>query len=341
MSMPEIINCPGTLAEGFSTYSPGCLRNVFNRKKVSHILPYNPPEENDKDAEKFFENRKRISISGVQEKVSIILDKNKLRLTEEKEQGNYILKPIPRDVRKVDQVPANEQLTMQIARQVYDIPTAENALVFFKNGTPAYITKRFDVKSDGNKRGVEDFASLAGKTSENTGKDFKYKYSYQAIADLIMKYVPASPIELEKFFKVIIFNYLFSNGDAHLKNFSLIETSSGDYVLSPAYDLLNTRLHIDDSYMALEDGLFKEDYATESYRANGFYAYDDFHEFGLKIGLNGNRKKKILDMFRSGKMNEVKSMIYRSFLDNKVKKEYENAFSERLKALNYSFKKLI
>ena len=132
MSMPKIINCPGTLAEGFSTYSPGCLRNVFNRKKVNHILPYNPPELSDEDAEKFFENRKRISISGVQEKVSIVLDKNKLRLTKEKEQGNYILKPIPRDVKKADQVPANEQLTMQIARQVYGIPAAENVLIFFQ-----------------------------------------------------------------------------------------------------------------------------------------------------------------------------------------------------------------
>ena len=341
MSMPEFVNCPGTLAEGFSTYSPGCLRNVFNRKKVSHILPYNPPEVSEEDAEKFLENRKRISISGVQEKVSIILDKNKLRLTKEKEQGNYILKPIPRDVRKVDQVPANEHLTMQVARQVYGIPTAENVLIFFKNGTPAYITKRFDVKSDGDKWGLEDFASLAGKTGENSGKDFKYMYSYQAIADLIIKYVPASPIELEKFFKVIVFNYLFSNGDAHLKNFSLIETSGGDYVLSPAYDLLNTRIHIDDSYLALEDGLFKDGYATESYKANGFYAYDDFLEFGLKIGLNEKREKRILDVFRSEKMDEVKSMISRSYLVDDVKKEYEKAYLERLKVLNYSFKKLI
>src|SRR5690606_40079276 len=66
----------------------------------------------------------------------------------------YILKPIPRDLKKVDQVPANEHLTMQIARQVYGINTAENALIFFSNGEPAYITKRFDVKEDGTKLGL-------------------------------------------------------------------------------------------------------------------------------------------------------------------------------------------
>ena len=116
MSLPKIINCPGTLAEGFTTYSRTCLSRLFGGKKVSHILPYSSPQLNEEDAEKFFENRTRISISGVQEKVSIILDKNKLRLTAKGEQGTYILKPIPRDIKKVIQVPANEHLTMQIAK---------------------------------------------------------------------------------------------------------------------------------------------------------------------------------------------------------------------------------
>ena len=44
----------------------------------------------------------------------------------------------------------------------------------------------------------------------------------------------------------VVFNFLFSNGDAHLKNFSIIETPLGDFKLSPAYDLLNSRIHIED-----------------------------------------------------------------------------------------------
>ena len=151
MNLSELKYCPGTLAEGFSTYSPGCLRNMFNGKKVSHILPYEQPHQSERVAELFMENRIRISISGVQEKLSLILEKNVLRLTKEGEQGTYIPKPIPRDLKKVDQVPANEHLTMQIARQVYRLNTAENAMIFFKNGSPAYITKRFDVKDDGGK----------------------------------------------------------------------------------------------------------------------------------------------------------------------------------------------
>ena len=146
MNLNEIKYCPGTLAEGFSTYSPSCLRNLFSGKKVNHVLPYEQPQQSEEVAEQFMENRKRISISGVQEKLSFLLEKNVLRLTKEGEQGTYILKPIPRDLKKVDQVPANEHLTMQIAKQVYGLNTAENAMIFFKNGSPAYITKRFDVK---------------------------------------------------------------------------------------------------------------------------------------------------------------------------------------------------
>lgn len=341
MILSEIQNCPGTLAVGFSTYSLKCKRNLFHSRRVSHILPYNHSSGNNGDEEKFFDNRKRISISGVQEKVSLLLEKNKLRLTKEGEQGTYILKPIPRDIKLVEFVPANEHLTMQIASQVYSIFTAENALIFFMNGEPAYITKRFDIKEDGTKKGKEDFASLLGKTSENAGDNFKYNSSYEELAENLNKYVPAAAFELEKLYKLILFNYLFSNGDAHLKNFSLLETTEGDYALSPAYDLLNTHLHVEDSYMALEEGLFKDDYETNSYTANGYYAYDDFYEFGLRIGLKENRMIKILDEFRLSYDEDVVSMISRSFLPVELKEKYYRMFKSRLKMINYSYNKLI
>jgi serine/threonine-protein kinase HipA len=335
MSCPEIKYCPGTLAEGFNTYSPTCLKRVFKGKKVSHILPYNPPNLSEEDAEKFQQNRKRLSISGVQEKVSLLLEKNKLRLTDEGEQGTYILKPIPRDLRKVDQVPANEHLTMQIARQVFDIHTAENALIFFKSGEPAYITRRFDKAEDGKKIGNEDFATLAGKTAETAGPNFKYEYSYEEMADLVRQYIPAAMVELEKLFSLIVFNYLICNGDAHLKNYGVLQTKQGDYMLSPAYDLINTSLHLDDTSMALDGGLFKDDYTTQSFEANAFYAYDDFYEFGLKIGLVKSRIVKILKKFRSNS-KRVQLLTERSFLNEEMKEAYMDSYLYKLKALDYS-----
>jgi serine/threonine-protein kinase HipA len=137
-------------------------------------------------------------------------------------------------------------------------------------------------------------------------------------------------------YSLILFNYLFSNGDAHLKNFSLIETERGDYVLSPAYDLLNTRLHVDDSYMALEEGLFANDFETESFKANGYYAYDDFYAFGLKIGLMESRMFKILDEFRLKHKEDVKSIVQRSYFSDDLKETYYRHFLDRLEKMNYS-----
>ena len=321
MNLKELKYCPGTLAEGFSTYSPSCLRNLFNGKKVNHVLSYDQPQMNEEVAELFIENRKRISISGVQEKLSFILEKNVLRLTKEGEQGTYILKPIPRDLKKVDQVPANEHLTMQIAKQVYGLNTAENAIIFFQNGSHAYITKRFDIKKDGTKWGKEDFATLAGKTNDNAGPNFKYAFSYEEAGLLIQKYVSAWRIEIEKYFSLVLFNFLFSNGDAHLKNFSLLESSKGDYLLSPMYDLLNTKMHVDDSDFALNKGLFADNYKSDPYKKSNHPNKNDFEEFGRRIGVSENRIEKLMTPYLE-KQPFVEVLIGRSFLTDVNKRGY-------------------
>ncbi len=333
MSFPEIKYCPGTLAEGFDSYSKTCLNKVFNGKAVSHILSYSSPQSSEEDDEKFIDNRKRISISGVQEKLSMILDKNKLRLTKEGEQGTYILKPIPRDLKKVDQVPANEHLTMQIAHQVYGINTAGNALIFFRDGSPAYITKRFDVKYDGTKWGKEDFASLAGKTAENAGPNFKYESSCEELAELVKRYVPAYMIELEKLTSLIVFNYLFSNGDAHLKNFSILESPGGDYILSPAYDLINTRIHVDDTDFALDNGLFKNDFKSEVMKKHGYTGLEDFHEYARRLGIKDSRRDKILEPFLK-RQPLVEELLQRSYLDDPTKRAYLLQYQTRRNRLN-------
>ncbi len=332
----ELKYCPGLLTEGFSQYSPLFLRRMFDGKKVSHILPYNAPEVDEEDQQKFMENQKRISISGVQEKYSLLLEKNMLRLTEEKEQGTYILKPKPHGLKRTSMVPANEHLTMQIAAKVYQIQIAENGMVFFKNGEPAYLTKRFDIGEGGRKLGKEDFASLAGKTEENAGKNFKYNYSYEGIAELIQRYVGAWKIEMEKYYRLVIFNFLFSNGDAHLKNFSLLETINGDYVLSPAYDLLDTRIHVsEESPFALDNDLFKEWYWSDCRIQNtdNYPCKEDFIEFGKAIQISERRVIKLLTPFLE-EQTEVMSLIDRSFLDQETKSLYRRHYQERLEIIN-------
>jgi len=325
MALLDIKVCPGTLAKNHTSYSNMALRRVFFGKKVSFILNYDSPASNERTDALFVENRKRMSISGVQEKFSVLLEKNKLRLIQENEQGQYILKPIPKVGINTNQMPANEHVTMQIARQVFDIETAENALIFFENGDPAYITKRFDIKDDGNKWAQEDFASLAGRTPQTHGEDFKYAGNYLELFSILKKYTPAYTIESIKLFKLILFNYLFSNGDAHFKNFSLIETPLGDFKLSPAYDLLNSRIHIDDNDFALVDGLLPPNLAKGK-------TTTQFYILGEKAGIS---KKQIDKVFKNltVKQDNVLALIDLSFLNEKSKKNYKQAYQTRLKKL--------
>jgi serine/threonine-protein kinase HipA len=325
MSLPEIKICPGTLKEGHSTYSNTALKRVFQGRKVSLILPYDSPASNMETDALFVENRKRMSISGVQEKFSVLLEKNKLRLIQEGEQGGYILKPITNVGKSTDQMPANEHLSMQIARQAFGIETAENALMFFKNGAPAYITKRFDVKEDGTKWGQEDFATLAGRTSQTHGEGFKYLGSYLDLFELLKKYVPAYQIESIKLFKLILFNYLISNGDAHFKNFSLIETSLGDYRLSPAYDLLNSRIHIEDKDFALDDGLLPPNETKGKVK-------EQFYRLGELAGIQDKQIMKSIKSLTSSE-NTVLALINASYLNEKTKRNYTQAYQTRLKKL--------
>lgn len=333
MNIEELEVCPGTLAEGFATYSPLCSRKMFDGKKVNHVLDYNSVQRSEETVEQFIENRKRISISGVQEKLSFRLKKKKLVLTEEGEQGTFILKPIPRDLKKVDQAPANEHLTMQIAKQVYNLRVAENALVFFKDGQAAYLTKRFDVKKDGTKWGVEDFASLSGKTVDSDEPNFKYNYNYEKAAELIRNHVSAWRIEIERYFLQVLFNYLFSNGDAHLKNFSLLETNSGDYLISPAYDLINTRIHGNDTSFALDKGLFDDDFRSRSFKKNGEPCKTDFIEFARRIGVTESRISKLIAPFLEHQQL-LEKLVSNSFLSKSCKKGYLIHYNTRRKNLN-------
>lgn len=321
----QLDKCPGTLAIGYDTYSKTCLNRMFEGRKVSPILPYLSPVGNLETDELFQENHTRISVSGVQEKFSVLLEKNRLRLVNEGERGAYILKPIPSTGKNTALMPANEHLTMQMARQVFEIETAENALIFFQNEQPAYLTKRFDLKKDGSKWAKEDFASLAGRTPQTHGTHYKYQGNYLELFAILKKYVPAYSIEAPKLWKLLLFNYLFSNGDAHYKNFSLIETELGDFRLSPAYDLLNSRLHINDGDFALEEGLLPKTIAKGK-----------IHEQFFTLAQEAQIPEKTIERIFTFMLNQsekVLPLIEASFLPEKTKRNYWQAYQTRLNKL--------
>ena len=326
--MTDIVNCPSNLAEGFSTYSPKARRALFDGRKVSHLLDFNIDEFHTAGA--VAEAMHRISVSGVQEKFPAVLKDSQIRIAGDDDRSTYILKPAPWDRTLVErkQIPANENLTMQIASQVYGIRTAENGLCFTPEREVVYITKRFDILPDGTKLPMEDFASVLGRNEQEDGKHFKYSGCYEDIADAIRKNVSAWRVDMERFFDLVVFNYIYANGDDHLKNFSLI-LQGEDYRLSPAYDLLNTSVHVNGDDLGLDGGLSPNIERSDVYEKTGHPCRLDFERFGARIGLLETRVTRILDRYMQLPKASME-LVGRSFLGDKAKRHYLRMVNERI-----------
>lgn len=329
------MNCHSCLREMPATnegFCKRCLAELFGGKKIPFNLPYNSPHS--EPSEVYTNLTKRMSISGVQVKYSMRLEGKAMLLSDKG--GQYILKPIPLgQFKHLEQAPANEHLTMQIARQLFKISAPPNALMFFNDQSPAYLVKRFDLKNDGSKYQQEDFAQVAQITEETHGRNYKYDLSYEELGLLIRKHISMHAVEMEKFFKLILFNYVFSNGDAHVKNFSIIQTETGDYTLSPAYDLLCTRLHApseaDLALTLLKDGF------SEAYNAQGFYTYFDFIVLAKNLGLQPSRTMRIIENFKM-ENPAINKLVDSSFLANDLKEAYKHHYREKVKRLHMEWK---
>lgn len=272
---------------------------------------------------------RRNSISGVQTKVLLNYRRGVFSLAESG--GDYILKPAPTDNggRFPLDAPANEHLTMMLAAKVFGIRTAECECVRFADGELAYLTKRFD-----RRKGVpvhqEDLCQIAGRTEETHGESYKYDFSYEEMADLIRGVCPAARVELPQVFFRILFDFMFSNGDSHLKNFSVFESPLGDYMMTPSYDLLSTGLHFPHDIGFLALSLFRDaDFATPESENNGFYSEDDFILLGRSYGV---AEGQVLEMIRRFKdrVEKVREFVAVSLLGEEAKMEYIRLFEDRL-----------
>jgi len=174
----------------------------------------------------------KMSIQGVQPKLSAVLNIKEGRFEISDKNGRYILKP---QHYFFPELPENEDLTMRLADRI-GIEVPLHGLVYSKDKSLTYFIKRFDRKGQKDKIAVEDFGQLAGM-----GRDTKYNYSMEKLLKHIDKYCTFPAIEKARLFKLVLFNFLVGNEDMHLKNYSVI-VQNGLVKLSPSYDLLNTSI---------------------------------------------------------------------------------------------------
>jgi len=325
--MREIKVCPSLLLNGFDGYSTQAAKVLFDGARVSPFLEFDFEKG---DIPGLGRKMEALSISGAQEKYAAVIDSGRIRLATEKERSTHILKPAPIDkISERKQIPANEHLTMQIASQVYGISTAANGLCFSSDNQPVYITRRYDVLSDGSKLKQEEVCSLVGRNEQVDGSEYKYDGSYKDIADVIRRVVPAWPVAMERYFRLVVFNYIFCNSDAHLKNFSLLYIDN-DVMLAPAYDLINTEVHLHNGDFGLKMGLAEDFHKSDVYEKTGHPCQDDFRLFGRMIGISDKRIEMVISQFLA-LPDEVNTLVEKSFLNSdSIKRKYLRLVKERM-----------
>ncbi len=256
----------------------------------------------------------KMSIQGVQAKVSAQLKVKEGHFELVDQGGHYILKP---QSEHYAELPENEALTMTMAASI-NIEIPIHGLIYCKDNSMTYFIKRFDRIGYHKKIAVEDFAQLSQQS-----RDTKYNSSMEKVVK-VLEYCTWPKIEAAKLLKLTLFNFLVGNEDMHLKNFSLI-THEKITTLSPAYDLLNTTIAL---------GNAKEELALPlNGKKNNLRKQDFLHYFAMdQLQLNEKIITGILEEIKEA-LPGWKQLIGNSFLSKTMQEKYLSLLEARSKRL--------
>ncbi len=300
---------------GIKDFHPRCSKKMFGTEEPP-VLDYSFLEMA-KLAEKVISTS--VAVPGVQAKLSLHLDKKggrPSRLTLVGLWGDYILKP---PTVNYPELPENEDLTMHLA-DLFKIKVVPHSLIKLKSGELAYLTKRVDRDKKG-KLHMEDFCQLSERLTED-----KYKASMEQVGKLILQYSSNPLLDALTFFEVAVFSFLTGNADMHLKNFSLLDYRTGMTGLSPAYDMLSTRLVIPEK----DD---KEEMALTLNGRKRNFKLNDFYIFGERLKLTEKQVQNSLNRF-SKQLDKVLNFIDFSFLSVDFKESFKELIQKRAQRLN-------
>jgi len=263
------------------------------------------------------EARKRadkMSIQGIQPKISARLNVAKECFELVDERGTFILKP---QTENYQQTPENEDLSMKLAKEV-GILTPLHGLIYAQDNTLVYFIKRFDrIKTQ--KIAVEDFAQLSGMDRET-----KYNYSMEKLIKIIENYTTFPMLEKAELFLRVIVNFIIGNEDMHLKNYSLI-TNQNKITLAPAYDFINSTLAL---------GSAKEEIALpirgkkRNLQKKDLVDYFAMEKLALPLKIVEQQLLKV-----DNTKSKWFELIQRSFLSDPLKEKYSAIVKERMQRL--------
>ena len=315
--MSKCLYCYHELEEGQVDFHPSCARKFFG----SEIVPMLPYTRNNMSELARQVIRTSTSVTGVQAKMSLNVNrggKNEpAKFTIVGLWGKYIFKP---QSAKYPNLPELEDLTMKLA-DVAHIRTARHTLIRLADGELGYLTLRMDRGKKNEKISMLDMCQLTNRLTEH-----KYYGTYQQLAETIKRYSSVPMLDVQRFWELVLFSWMTGNSDMHCKNFSLIDAGNGEYVLSPAYDLLAVLLAdpADTEEMAMSFSVGGE---KSGFDRNTFMTA--FVESGISVA----RSEKMIEKMKTY-LPKWKELISQSFLPEKMKVEYCGLLDKRNSALD-------
>ncbi len=296
-------------------YHSKCSKAFFGQWRPP-VLPYalNQLEEL---AERIVKSS--ITVPGVQKKLSLHLDETvdaAGKLTLVGLWGDYILKP---PVRKYPEMPEVEDLTMHLAA-LWKIKTVPHCLIRLKSGELAYITRRIDRNGSQKICHMEDMCQLTDRLTEQ-----KYRSSMEKIGKAIKRFSSHPLFDIISLFDTTLFCFITGNADMHLKNFSLCYENRDLVQLSPAYDLVSTRLLISEN----------DDPEELALTLNGKKSKLKRHDFDLFAKTLGLNEKQAENAYARATSNVTSSMSFidESFISHEKKIHLKELINERVERL--------
>ncbi|MCA6361927.1 MAG: HipA domain-containing protein [Bacteroidetes bacterium] len=310
--MRKCLYCYQLLENGETDFHARCSKKMFGTE-IPPQLEYSA-EDMQQLAEEIIKSQ--ITVTGVQPKLSLNIGKSETgvrKLTLVGLWGNYILKP---PAQYYPQLPEVEDVTMHLA-EIAGIITVPHCLIRLQSGELSYITKRVD-RSKKETVHMEDMCQLTERLTEH-----KYRGSYEQIAKAINKYSAQPGLDIVNFYEIVLFSFLTGNADMHLKNFSLLQRKGGEFVLSPAYDLVATTLVNPDD---------KEETALTLNARKTKLKRSDFEAAFHNAQLNIKQQENIFEKMSRAK-NAWLECISRSFLSPPMQQQFAELIETRMARL--------
>ncbi|RLA18507.1 MAG: type II toxin-antitoxin system HipA family toxin, partial [Gammaproteobacteria bacterium] len=274
------------------------------------------------------DNASHFSLAGVQMKFSMREKEGRYQIAKSGELGDWIIKT---PSTKHAHVPLNEFTAMRLAELAgIDIPEIKLVELSSLDKLPpinlpdeklAFAIKRFD-RNDGQRIHMEDFAQVLVKYPHQ-----KYdSANYEQIGKIIYQYTGDSLGNVQQFARRLLVNILLANGDAHLKNWSLIYPDTITPELSPAYDIVTTRVYMnDETKFALNLGKNKEWYKA---------TFEHFQTWAEKAGIPWRAIKPHLE----DTLDKARTLWPKALVELPMDEAHKRQLKEHWQALSNDFR---